>query len=65
MPLEDGMLSPEICSEIEQQQQEVARSIEHIIFPTAGRRLIATQSLLSGVVEIANLPGLYRIFERC
>lgn len=35
------------------------------IFVAAKRRLVATKQLGASIVEIANLPGLYRVFERC
>ncbi|KAK7206523.1 putative DNA mismatch repair protein Mlh1 [Myxozyma melibiosi] len=54
-----------IKDSLELRRQELSQTLEHRIFPTVGRRLIATKSLLSAVIEIANLPGLYRIFERC
>ncbi|KAL8712986.1 MAG: hypothetical protein Q9220_002846 [cf. Caloplaca sp. 1 TL-2023] len=44
---------------------ELAQTLEHVLFPAFKARLIATQGLLKGVVEIANLKGLYRVFERC
>ncbi|KAL8717146.1 MAG: hypothetical protein Q9225_005588 [Loekoesia sp. 1 TL-2023] len=43
----------------------MARGLEHVLFPALKARLIATQGLLEGVVEVANLKGLYRVFERC
>jgi DNA mismatch repair protein MLH1 len=27
--------------------------------------LVATRSLLKGTIQVANLKGLYRVFERC
>ena len=53
------------------QQQEEASStekwqIEHILFPAMKRYLVAPKSLLArDVVQIASLPDLYRVFERC
>jgi len=35
------------------------------MFPAFRARLVATRGLLKGVLEIANLKGLYRVFERC
>ncbi|KAF2765367.1 DNA mismatch repair protein mutL [Teratosphaeria nubilosa] len=46
-------------------RQELERSIEDVLFPAFKSRLVATRSLLKGVVEVANLKGLYRVFERC
>ncbi|KZP14929.1 DNA mismatch repair protein MutL [Athelia psychrophila] len=40
--------------------------IEHVLFPTMRRYLSAPKSLLDhDVVQVANLPDLYRVFERC
>jgi len=53
------------------QQQEEASiiekwQIEHVLFPAMKRYLIAPKSLLTrDVVQIASLPDLYRVFERC
>ncbi|KAL8947549.1 MAG: hypothetical protein Q9222_006184 [Ikaeria aurantiellina] len=44
---------------------ELAQTLEHILFPAFKARLIATRGLLKGVVEVANLKGLYKVFERC
>jgi DNA mismatch repair protein MLH1 len=39
--------------------------LEHVLFPAFRSRIVATDSLLKGTVEVANLKGLYRVFERC
>ncbi|KAI9787220.1 MAG: DNA mismatch repair protein [Geoglossum umbratile] len=39
--------------------------VENVMFPAFRARLVATRGLLRGVVEVANLKGLYRVFERC
>ncbi|KAF8899820.1 DNA mismatch repair protein MutL [Gymnopilus junonius] len=40
--------------------------IQHILFPAMRRYLIPSKSLLDrDVVQIANLPDLYKVFERC
>ncbi|PKX97452.1 mismatch repair ATPase MLH1 [Aspergillus novofumigatus IBT 16806] len=44
---------------------QIARMLEHVIFPALRARLVATTRLLRGVVEVADLKGLYRVFERC
>lgn len=46
-------------------RREVHRVVENILFPAFKARLIATHGMLKGVVEVANLKGLYRVFERC
>jgi DNA mismatch repair protein MLH1 len=44
---------------------QLARMLEHVLFPAIRARLVATGSLLNGVVEVADLKSLYRVFERC
>ena len=47
---------------------ERARStqiFETLLFPAFKARLVATKELMRGVIEVANLKGLYKIFERC
>lgn len=40
--------------------------IEHILFPTMRKYLVPPKSLLErDVVQVASLPDLYRVFERC
>lgn len=46
-------------------RDELHRAIENVLFPAFKSRLVATKSLLKGTVEVANLKGLYRVFERC
>lgn len=46
-------------------RQEIEYALEHVLFPAFRSRLLATEGMLRGVVEIANLKGLYRVFERC
>ncbi|KAI4259174.1 MAG: hypothetical protein LQ352_000848 [Teloschistes flavicans] len=43
---------------------EMASVLEHVLFPAFRARLIATRGLLKGVLEVASLKGLYRVFER-
>jgi DNA mismatch repair protein MLH1 len=51
--------------EVAARRAKVREAIEHVIFPACKARLVATKGLLRGVMEIANLKGLYRVFERC
>lgn len=39
--------------------------LEHLVFPALKRRFVAPESLVPAVVQIADLPGLYKVFERC
>jgi len=51
--------------EIKARREQLGRAVENILFPAFRARLIATRGLLNGVLELANLKGLYRVFERC
>ena len=53
--------NPEITS----RRTELEKAIEHTFFPAFKTRLVATKGLLSGVMEIADLKSLYKVFERC
>ncbi|KAI9847770.1 MAG: DNA mismatch repair protein [Thelocarpon superellum] len=46
---------------------QVQASLEHALFPAFKAKLVATRTLATSgaVVEVANLKGLYRVFERC
>ena len=39
--------------------------LENTIMPAVRLRFIAPEKLLNQVSQIADLPGLYRVFERC
>ncbi|CAL9730543.1 DNA mismatch repair protein Mlh1p [Monosporozyma unispora] len=51
--------------ELIKKKEDMASTLEHVLFPCIKRRLLAPRKLLKDVVEIANLPGLYKVFERC
>ena len=55
----------ELKAGLEGRREDMSRVLEHVLFPAFRARLVATKGLLSGVVEVANLKGLYRVFERC
>ena len=53
-------------AETRARRDHVHRAVEHVLFPAFKARLVATKSLAQGaVLEVANLKGLYRVFERC
>lgn len=52
-------------ADIKARAKEIRWALEHVLFPAFRARLVATKSLLGGVVEVADLKGLYRVFERC
>lgn len=39
--------------------------LENLVFPQLKLRFLAPKSLTSDIVQIADLPGLYKVFERC
>ncbi len=51
--------------DVRARRAHVHRALEHVLFPAFRARLLGTRRLLRGVVEVANLKGLYRVFERC
>lgn len=46
-------------------RKEFEFALEHVLFPAMRSRIVATKGMMQGVVEVANLKGLYRVFERC
>ncbi|KAF2459092.1 DNA mismatch repair protein mutL [Lineolata rhizophorae] len=52
-------------AEVHGRRLQLNRAIENVVFPAFKARLVSTRGLLKGVVEVANLKGLYRVFERC
>lgn len=53
------------AEDLAERRRHVRRAVENVLFPAFKARLVATTSLLKGTVEVANLKGLYRVFERC
>ena len=51
--------------ETEKRRLKLERSVENVLFPAFRQRLVATKGLSKGIVEVADLKGLYRVFERC
>ncbi|OAA40758.1 DNA mismatch repair protein [Beauveria brongniartii RCEF 3172] len=73
-PVEEGAAQEEeeqqqqqqLHPELRRRRQHVRWAVEHIFFPAFKARLVATRSLMDGgVLEVASLKGLYRVFERC
>lgn len=48
-----------------QQRDDLNYVLEHTVFPALKKKFVALESLASEVIQIADLPGLYRVFERC
>lgn len=68
-PSFDDLKDYEVISPIVEQgakTQAVRWQIQHVIFPAMAKYLAAPKSLLDrDVVQVAHLPDLYRVFERC
>ena len=63
---EGGQRDEDIPPSVRLRRQHVRWAVEHIFFPAFKARLVATKSLMNGgVLEVADLKGLYRVFERC
>jgi len=60
-----GPLVP--TSQLPNDQEKAAQwQIQHVLFPAMRRYFLAPKSLLDrDVVQVASLPELYRVFERC
>lgn len=55
-----------VPAEVKTRRQHVRWAVEHIFFPAFKSRLVGTKALMNGgILEIASLKGLYRVFERC
>lgn len=55
-----------LSEEIRARRNDIRHVVENIMFPAFRARLVATKSMMNGgVLEAANLKGLYRVFERC
>ncbi|SMN19215.1 similar to Saccharomyces cerevisiae YMR167W MLH1 Protein required for mismatch repair in mitosis and meiosis as well as crossing over during meiosis [Maudiozyma saulgeensis] len=61
----DENISDDQMIDFVNKSQSLEGTLENVIFPTIKRRFLATNDLVKDVVEIANLPGLYKVFERC
>ncbi|KAI9736421.1 MAG: DNA mismatch repair protein [Claussenomyces sp. TS43310] len=56
----------QLSQDLRARRTYIRRVLEQTLFPAFAARLIATTPLMRGaVLEVANLKGLYRVFERC
>ncbi|KAI0478938.1 histidine kinase-like ATPase [Xylariaceae sp. FL0804] len=61
-----GQAEDGVAEEIKTRREQIRTAVEHIFFPAFKARLVATKSFMKGgVLELASLKGLYRVFERC
>ena len=59
-PTDDGQNNA-----LDAKRQDLDHMLENVLFPALRSRIVATNGMVKGVVEVANLKGLYRVFERC
>ena len=65
-PSTDDAAERGIDAELAARRRHVRWAVEHVFFPAFKARLVGTKSLMAGgILEVANLKGLYRVFERC
>ena len=56
----------DLDGELRVRREVVRKAVEERMFPAFASRLVGTKRLMKGaVLEVANLKGLYRVFERC
>ena len=63
-----GPLVPDTTNAEDQSQEEKSErwQIQHVVFPAMRKYLNAPKTLLDrDVVQVASLPDLYKVFERC
>lgn len=61
-----GQESDEGDGETQARRAHIQHAVEHVFFPAFKAQLVCTASLMhAGLIEVANLKGLYRVFERC
>lgn len=70
LPTTSGDRAPpegaDVPDELRARRQHVRWAVEHIFFPACKARLVATQAFMDGgILEVASLKGLYKVFERC
>lgn len=51
--------------DVSSKRKQLELVLENVLFPAFRSQLVATEGMLRGVVEVADLKGLYRVFERC
>lgn len=49
----------------EDRKLKISDCLENLLMPIVKRKFLATDNLIRDVIEIASLPKLYRVFERC
>ncbi|KAL7963237.1 DNA mismatch repair protein MutL [Trichoderma compactum] len=62
----EEVMNAEAIQDVRVRRQHIRWNVEHVFFPAFKSRLVPTNGLMErGVLEAANLKGLYKVFERC
>lgn len=64
----EGEQSKQLQKESEDEQEAVKRRVQHLWFDSMRKcrgRYVASKAANQFVMQVANLPDLYRVFERC
>ena len=65
-PLGQGASAGKPPQDQELQEKAERWQIQHILFPAMRRYIAAPKTLLElDIVQVADLPELYKVFERC
>ncbi|CAK9684510.1 DNA mismatch repair protein MutL family protein [Candida parapsilosis] len=70
-PLDDGCDQEEqqegggIDDDVGSKRESLEHELENVLFPEIKKQFLATKNLARDVIQIADLPGLYKVFERC
>ncbi|KAI5955303.1 mlh1 [Candida jiufengensis] len=64
-PFNETEEGEETKEEIEAKRNELENQLENILFPEIKKQFLATKNLQRDIIQIADLPGLYKVFERC
>ncbi|KAI9705397.1 MAG: DNA mismatch repair protein [Candelina mexicana] len=63
--LEDEPLDTTVKLSALSERARTIQVVESLLFPAFKARLVATKEMMKGAMEVANLKGLYKVFERC
>lgn len=62
---EESARAEDIDEGLRARRRNVRWAVENVLFPAFKARLLATSGMMEGLMEVADLKGLYRVFERC
>lgn len=63
--MDDQSIDEDTKTQFIEKVEYLKDTLEFVIFPELKKKFLMPKSLSNDIVEMANLPGLYRVFERC